>query len=326
MSKIVLNLVNNGLDYLNEGLEPIFKKHSRSLHSWKYSVLHIYSGIQLLLKEKLKQEHWSLIFQDVNNADPNKLENGNFISVYQDELIKRLSGISNISINKEPIQKLRELRNMFEHFEVNISIDELEEIVTIALDEIIKFWENNLEEYSSDEQKQKFKIIKSITTSYDTFRKYRYKKYESAIKGITESGNGLIVICPDCDSTSFAVFKDDNKECKCFVCDKKYSKKDYLDLKRKDERNNIEFGFLDYEPYDIVCPICKKESVIRYEFSTDITLCGCIECLYYDKSSKIEQSTLVFNEWVDKLEKSHTDEEVIRILEKKIKELDSESN
>ena len=90
MKKITLNLLDNGLDYIHEAVEPILIAHKQSQHSWKYSVLHIYSGIELLLKERLKREHWSLIFQDINNANLTKLEKGNFVSVYHDELVKRL--------------------------------------------------------------------------------------------------------------------------------------------------------------------------------------------------------------------------------------------
>ena len=68
MKKIVLNLLENGLDYIYEAVEPIFVAHKLSQHSWKYSVLHLYSGIELLLKERLRQEHWSLIFENVEKC------------------------------------------------------------------------------------------------------------------------------------------------------------------------------------------------------------------------------------------------------------------
>jgi len=137
MKKISLNLLDNGLDYIYESisfLQPIysdqpsfrheiFLSHNDSRHVWKYSVLNLYSGIQLLLKEKLKQEHWSLIFQDISSASQEKLNSGDFVSVYHDELIKRLRSISKITINDESINTLREFRNRFEHFHVDISKD-----------------------------------------------------------------------------------------------------------------------------------------------------------------------------------------------------------
>jgi len=109
MAKITLNLLDNGIDYIYEAVQPIFrenfKSHNNSNHSWKYSVLHLYSGIELLLKEKLKQEHWSLIFQDISSANSIKLRNGDFVSVYHEELVKRLKNISGVTLNDEPIKK-----------------------------------------------------------------------------------------------------------------------------------------------------------------------------------------------------------------------------
>lgn len=289
MTKIILNLLDNGLDYIYQAVEPIGVVSRRSQHSWKYTILHIYSGIELLLKEKLRQEHWSLIFQDVSSADLKRVENGDFISVYHDELIKRLQGIAKVTINDEPIKKLRDLRNRFEHFEVNIALDECEEIVVAALDEIIKFWENNLKIISTVEQQKKFETIKSITTGFETYREQRLRKFKEAIKGITETKSGLIVFCPDCHSLSFAVFKDDEKECKCFVCDKKYKKDDYLKKIRDHEKwLSEESLFSDhYEPYDAICSSCQKETRVRYYDSNYVTLFYCcLNCIELFQETK----------------------------------------
>ncbi|BAZ78831.1 hypothetical protein PN497_24290 [Sphaerospermopsis kisseleviana CS-549] len=323
MAKIILNLLDNGLDYIYVAVRPIFIKHDSSQHSWKYSVLHLYSGIELLLKEKLKQEHWSLIFQDISSADSKKFENGEFISVYHDELVKRLRGISKVTINDEPIKKLRDLRNRFEHFEVNISLSECEEIVVAALDEIIKFWENNLKSISTVEQQKTFETIKSIVTGFETYRQYRLRQFQQAIDGINENKNGLIVSCPDCGSLSFAVFKNVEKECKCFVCDTKYRKEDYLKSIREYEERRDKKSFVPYEKYDINCPSCKKETRVRYRISDDITFYCCLSCLHVEKISQEEQTKLEMKEWVKNLEKTHTTEEIIKILEEKVKELDN---
>ena len=110
MEKIELHLLDNAIDYILEAVKPLIHYHLdrvESQHFLKYSILHLYSGIELLLKEKLRQEHWSLIFQDVSSADLRKLQRGDFISIYHDELIKRLKGILNISINDKPFKALQ---------------------------------------------------------------------------------------------------------------------------------------------------------------------------------------------------------------------------
>lgn len=57
MEEITLDLLDNGIDYILEAVRPLFLNRLESQHLLKYSILHLYSGIELLLKEKLRQEH-----------------------------------------------------------------------------------------------------------------------------------------------------------------------------------------------------------------------------------------------------------------------------
>jgi len=307
MEKITLSLLDNSIDYIHEAVKPISEKSDKSTHSWKYPVLHLYSGIELLLKEKLRQEHWSLIFQDINSARFSTLKNGGFVSVYHDELTKKLKNISQVKINDEPIKKLRDLRNRFEHFEVDISLSECQNIVAAALDEIIAFWETYLKSVSTVEQQKKFKIIKSIATKFDVYIKQRSEKFEQAMRGIVESKNGVIVSCPDCSSLYFAIFKDNEEECRCFVCDEKYKKYDYL---KKIRDNEKEGDLIGYEPYDTICPCCKKETRIRYNISDEAPSYCCLNCLYQEEEIKISSE---LEEFLENFKNAKTLEETIEI-------------
>ncbi len=322
MENIILSLLDNGIDYILEAVRPLFINRLESEHFLKYSILHLYSGIELLLKEKLRQEHWSLIFQDVSSADPRKLQSGDFVSIYHDELVKRLKGILNIDINDKPFKMLRALRNRFEHFEVKVSISECKEIIASALDEIISFWDKHLIENSTVEQQKKFGQIKSIATSYEEYKRQRLKKFEPVINGITESENGILVVCPSCLSLGFVVFKDAHKDCKCFVCDEKIAKIDYFNNTRKQENDKEEFSFLPFEPYDTKCSSCGSETRIRDKISDDETVYYCLNCLDTQVISKQEQRNKELNEWVERLYAEHTKDEARSILENKIFELE----
>jgi hypothetical protein len=316
MAKIILSLLDNGIDYIYEAVEPIFKVHDNSRHSWKYSVLHLYSGIELLLKEKLRQEHWSLIFQDISGASSKKFESGDFVSVYHDDLVKRLQNISKIAINDEPIKRLRDLRNRFEHFEVKIALNECEQIVAAALDEIIKFWEMHLKFNSTVQQQERFKTIKSIATEFEVYRGQRLKRFKEVIDGITKSENGLVILCPDCSSLGFAVFKDNEKECKCFVCDERYKKYDYLRTVRRSEEDSEKYSLLPYEPYDTICPSCQQETRVRYKISDETTLYCCLNCLNKEEQPVKEVVDSEFEKYLKRLENA-TGEEVLKTLAKR---------
>jgi len=322
MEKIVLNLLDNGIDYILEAVSPLFLNRLESQQSLKYSILHLYSGIELLLKERLRQEHWSLIFQDVSSADPRKLKSGDFVSIYHGELVKRLKGILNIDINDKPFKILQALRNRFEHFEVRVSVGECKETIALALDEIISFWDKHLIENSTVEQQKKFGEIKSIATSYEEYKLQRLKKFETVINKITESGNGILVVCPSCQAPGFIVFKDDSKECKCYICDEKTTKIDYLKNTRKQEQDNKVYSLLPFEAYDIKCSSCGSETRIRNKISDDETVYYCLTCLDSQVISKQEQRNKEFNEWVEKLYSEHTNDEAMSILKNELLELE----
>ena len=63
----------------------------------KYSTLHLFSGIFLILKEKLQREHWFLLFAEVNKADRQNLKSGGFSGVNFGDCQNRLSKI--VSVN-----------------------------------------------------------------------------------------------------------------------------------------------------------------------------------------------------------------------------------
>jgi len=91
--KVVYFLLENALDFILYAAEHVKQDSPRS---WKYALLHLISGIELLLKSRLELEHWSLLFQEVDKANESSFDSGDFRSVDFDSLIQRLSGISGI--------------------------------------------------------------------------------------------------------------------------------------------------------------------------------------------------------------------------------------
>lgn len=75
-------------DFLREAVHYATMTTPRN---WKYAILHLCSALELLFKAILEQAHWSLIFENVNEASGRKLHTGDFHSVRFDTAIKRLS-------------------------------------------------------------------------------------------------------------------------------------------------------------------------------------------------------------------------------------------
>jgi hypothetical protein len=327
--KLELDLLDNGLDFIIEGLKPTTRIWGSKLsdNKWKYSVLNIFSGIELILKEKLKREHWSLIFQDVSNANRQKLIQGDFISVSHLDAIKRLREICGVSIDDTPIDALRRLRNKFEHFEINITIDECKQIIAAALKEVLAFIDNYILSVASEDQNLKVEQIKSMLFEFDTFVANQLTTYHNAIRGILSSNSGKLIHCKYCSNESFVVFKDPSKEYRCFVCNKTIAKNEFLNAirQKEDEELNEEDTFLRAEEYNRNCVKCGGKSRVKFspsyflvstEYQPDYFIC--LDCLHF------KTSTDILNEVLEKelaeLEKTHSREEVIKILQSKMRE------
>lgn len=105
-------LVDNALDFL----ERAFNEFQASP---KYSVIHFYAAVELLLKARLLAEHWSLVIAKPQDADKEKFLKGDFQSVTLDDAVKRLERIVGSGLTPGEVQQVQRLgrhRNRMMHF------------------------------------------------------------------------------------------------------------------------------------------------------------------------------------------------------------------
>ena len=70
-SVVQLNLLENAYDYLNSAIEYVVKaKTTGSQKAWKFAILNIALCIELLVKERLRQEHELLIYANLDKYKP----------------------------------------------------------------------------------------------------------------------------------------------------------------------------------------------------------------------------------------------------------------
>jgi hypothetical protein len=112
-------LLETGLDFIASGLDYIARGETKS--DLKYGVLHIASGIELVLKERLRQEDWRQLFPKPEEADEALYKAGDFHSVGQELCLARLEeecGIEITDANKDKLKTFRSRRNRLEHFSI----------------------------------------------------------------------------------------------------------------------------------------------------------------------------------------------------------------
>jgi len=271
-SSIEFDLLENGLDFIDNSVKSILE--SKKASDLKYSILHISSGIELVLKEILRNEHWSLIFENVDKADYSRLISGDFQSVTFDKIIERLVKIANIEIsnqNRKHISTIKKKRNKIEHFEFKDNDLAIKSNVSKALSSIIEIINENIkiDDYSNTSQKLYKDILKKSA---------KFNEFTSTINSrigedlaLLNKRNIVLIDCPDCFQHTLPL----DGSLTCLFCG--YS----------DTSENIASAFainiLDYNSYyaykyggeDPVksCPDCKTETLIFKD-----NLVFCINC------------------------------------------------
>jgi hypothetical protein len=147
-SKVVelkLTLLQNGLDFVREGVEALYGSHgSAPAHAHKYALLHVFSGTLLLLKERLRRAHPSLILKDVGQQATPDAKTVDF-----DEVLRRLQGAAGVALDRPDLELLRRVqkeRNALEHFEANLQLDHVNALVGELVEFLDRFLRTELQE------------------------------------------------------------------------------------------------------------------------------------------------------------------------------------
>lgn len=105
-------LVANAMDFLSRSMDEFDEQP-------KFSVIHFFTAVELLLKARLLAEHWSLVVSKCQIPDLKKFQAGDFSSVSLEEAAEKLEKVVASALSKEAIKtfkKLRDHRNKMVHF------------------------------------------------------------------------------------------------------------------------------------------------------------------------------------------------------------------
>ena len=172
---------------------------------WKYAIFSLVQSIELILKERLRQEHWLLIFENVDK--PNK-------TVGLDSALKRIESLNAVILSKEDKEKINEAknwRNLIIHYELEVEPDTLKIVFAKLLG------------FSSHFNKKEFDIFLEAeidSNAWDEALKifeYENELINRGLKLIEEEGilHDLILECPNCKFDMFVI--QDNIDT-CYLC------------------------------------------------------------------------------------------------------------
>jgi hypothetical protein len=210
--KVHFSLLENGLDFIDHALELLDdSKGKPSARLLKYAVLHLAGGAELVLKERLRREHWTLVFDKPELATLEKYQSGSFKSAGFDECIDRLKGVCGVDFSKSRValKDLRDRRNRIQHFGFSESYAAVVASTASATSVVLDFITEELEGATlSDAERELIEDIRKRLTRCQAFVKARWE----VIKAEIESTKEPVVTCTSC--LEKAAIVDGGVDCK----------------------------------------------------------------------------------------------------------------
>jgi hypothetical protein len=215
-------LVANAFDFLTEAVE-VFER------SPKYSTIHFSAATELFLKARLAREHWSLLFLKVDEANSDKLVQGDFQSVGLKEAYKR---IINIAGDDFPLaafnafDNLRRHRNKLVHFfppadipsksaPARLQIIKEQCLAWHQLVELLtRHWKFHFARYATEIDK-----AHRLMRRHQSYLSTRFTELASEIASRVKAG-AVRHACPSCRKVALlADGRSRLRQAECLVCD-----------------------------------------------------------------------------------------------------------
>ncbi|MEW1699294.1 serine/arginine repetitive matrix protein 1 [Streptomyces sp. NPDC091278] len=285
--------VRNGLDYLASVVEHLDEEDEVTPRNVKYAVVHLQSAVEVLLKARLLEEHWALVFADPHKATLKALDDGDFISVTTDQAIQRLQNIVCIRITekeKAALGKVRDDRNKLQHFgmpKTNARV--VEARAGEVLDFLIRFVEKELVPYlGSREAAGVTESLADLREGLNRINSYVRKRLNRIVGEMkAEGAESRTIRCPDCEQLALVLREDPvGKDpdawggfATCRFCSRLWYTEELLDR----------YGGNREEPTDgNACPRCE-----RWSLGVDVPVRSDPENVYFCFACATGFSTLV---------------------------------
>lgn len=207
----------NGMDFLTSAVDHLADDEGEN--SLKYAVLHLQAAAEVLLKVRLIEEHWSLVFKNPGLASRESYDAGDFESCTLEGAMERLEKISEITIpekSKGRIKRLSRHRNQLQHYGAKLeSSNAVRAVAVDALDFLIDFGVGWIgPDPDSDEFDVYHELIDGIRKKLQAIEKLADQRLRRVTRDFKETE--LVVYCPTCDKRALVL--DDIKSVRCRFC------------------------------------------------------------------------------------------------------------
>ncbi|MEV7864476.1 hypothetical protein AB0O86_38570 [Streptomyces hirsutus] len=248
--------IANGLDYLLSVITCLTDEEEEwkwvSARDLKYAVLHLQAAAEVLLKYRLQQEHWTLVFADPGKARKEELVDGSLASCAPAQTVDRLRRIVGLPIGDKDaaaLAKLAKTRNALQHYGLTDRARAVEARTAEVLDFLVRFLDEQLLPALTDEDRQRttqdMQYIRSGLNRIQGFVTRRMQRLRAEL----EPHRNRTVACPHCDQWALVVADGNNK---CRFCTVRTDMLDYV-LRRGTGSNASYRRCLGCDNHTLVC-------------------------------------------------------------------------
>lgn len=224
--------IANGLDYLLSVIASLANDEEElgwvSARDLKYAVLHLQAAAEVLLKYRLQQEHWTLVFAEPGKARKEELADGSLASCTPTQTVDRLRRIVGLPIadkDAAALTRLAKTRNALQHYGLTDRARAVEARTVEVLDFLVRFLDEQLLPALPDAERQRITqdmgVIRSGLSRIKGFVTRRMQRLRVEL----EPHRDRTVVCPHCDQWALVV-ADGNSNCR--FCTMRMDALDYV--------------------------------------------------------------------------------------------------
>lgn len=228
------------------------------------------SAVELILKERLGREDWTLLFKNRNEVDYGKFILGDFKSLDVGTAIERLKDKCDIDLEKHRrnLDDLKNIRNQIQHLKFSVDKDTVTIILLKTWSFLWDFIHDHLD-YMEDEQWEILDRIIKRMNKYKGFIRKRLKEIEPMLKQKRNDG-AIVITCPSCESITskketLIIPGDEDPE--CLFCRYKDFPEEVADFWA-----TVFIGYphsdpkeRDIEPVIKECSFCGNQTMIEFD-------------------------------------------------------------
>ncbi|MFF9090771.1 hypothetical protein ACF1BE_31175 [Streptomyces sp. NPDC014991] len=257
--------VENGLDYLVDvtnrlttppGVDPT----PRDL---KYAVRSLQDVTETLLKARLRQEHWALVFAKPDGASRAQYDQGDFVTCTLTETMGRLQKIAGLALPAKGVAAVKRLardRNALAHWGLTSNAAAIEARAAAVLDFLLVFLDTHLlpglSAAETAEAETTMNLVRSQLRGITAYVDKRTDDIRSVLAPLT----AVTVECPECAQPAL-VAGGGQPACRfCLVAwqDPAAAARDYAWIVRGQTPDDRVEGLRPVQ----LCPSCEEEALM----------------------------------------------------------------